>query len=262
MTKEEIRAMGEALYKAQMTHEQVDCPSVHYPDITYEEAYAIQNVLVEEMRKSGMTLSGKKVGLTSKAMRKVSGINEPDYGYIFAELSFPNESEIPLSQFIAPRIECELAFKLKKDLDQENVTVEDVLAATEYVVPCLEICDFRIFRDKVQRIVKDSIADNAAFGGYVMGDNPIFVEGLDLSVVPYAFEVNNAQVEVSCGAAVYDDPALSVAWLANTFNRLGNPLRKGEIVLSGSAVASVPVKQGDHFRCKYGKLGEVSCKFI
>lgn len=262
MTKDEIVAMGEALFRAQMTHEQVDCPSVHYPDITYEEAYAIQGVLVEKICGSGMTVSGKKVGLTSKAMRRVSGINEPDYGFTFAELAYPSESEIPLNRFIAPRIECELAFVLKKDLDMAEVTMQDVLDATEYVVPCLEICDFRIFRDKVQRLIKDSIADNAAFGGYVLGDTPVPVDSEDLSLVPYAFEVNNVQVEVSCGAAVYDHPALSVAWLANTFNRLGNPLRKGEIVLSGSAVASVPVHQGDHFRCKYGPLGEVSCRFI
>lgn len=262
MTKEQILSMGQALYQAFRTHQQVDCPSVHYKDVTYEEAYAIQRVMIEEMKKSGMTVSGKKVGLTSKAMRRVSGINEPDYGFIFSDLSYSNESEIPFGSFIAPRIECELAFKLKADLDKKDISMQNVLEATEYVVPCLEICDFRIYRDKVQRLITDSIADNAAFGGYVLGDKPIPLAGVDLSLVPFAFEVNNVQTEVSCGAAVYDDPALSVAWLANTFCRVGDPLRRGEWVLSGSAVASVPAKQGDHFRCRYGSLGEVSCKFV
>jgi 2-oxo-hept-3-ene-1,7-dioate hydratase len=262
MKHEEIVRMGEALYQAEMTHQQIDPPSVNFPYINYEEAYEIQKVFVECMQNNGMTISGKKVGLTSKAMRKTANIYEPDYGFIFSELFFPNGSLIPLGRFIAPRIECELAFKLKKDLDKPDVTLEDVIEATEYVVPCLEICDFRIFRDKVQRLVKDSIADNAAFGGYVLGDIPIYVDDLDLSLVPYAFDVNNQQVEVSCGAAVYDDPALSVAWLANTFYALHAPLKKGEIVLSGSAVASVPVHPGDYFRCRYGKYGEVACKFI
>lgn len=262
MKYEDIVQMGEALFHAGITHEQIDPPSVSFPDINYEEAYAIQKVLVERMQQNGMNVSGKKVGLTSKAMRKTANIYEPDYGYTFAELYYPNGSEIRLDQFIAPRIECELAFKLKKDLDKPEVTMKDVLEATEYVVPCLEICDFRIYRDKVQRLIKDSIADNAAFGGYVLGDVPVYVEHVDLSLVPYAFEVNNRQIEVSCGAAVYDDPALSVAWLANTFYALHTPLKKGEIVLSGSAVASVPVKSGDHFRCRFGKYGEVECRFI
>ena len=262
MTKEQISSMGQALYQAAVTHRQVDCPSMHFQNVTYEEAYAMQRVMIDRMVESGMTLSGKKVGLTSKAMRKVSGINEPDYGFIFSDLSYPNESEIPFSSLIAPRVEAELAFMLRADLDKPDITLKDVLDATEYVIPCLEICDFRIFRDKVQRLITDSIADNAAFGAYVLGDRPIPIGGLDLSLVPYAFDVNNTQTEVSCGAAVYDDPALSVAWLANTFYRLGSPLKKGELVLSGSAVASVPVKQGDHFRCRYGSLGEVSCKFI
>ena len=262
MRQEDIVRMGEALFHASVTHEQIDPPSVNFPEIDYEDAYAIQKVLVERMQQSGMTLSGKKVGLTSKSMRQAANIYEPDYGYTFAEYCFPNGSQICLSRFIAPRIECELAFKLKADLDKPDVTLEDVLKATEYVVPCKEICDFRIFRDKVQRLIKDSIADNAAFGGYVLGDVPIYPEQVDLSLIPYAFEVNNRQAEVSCGAAVYDDPALSVVWLANTFYRLHTPLKKGEIVLSGSAVASVKVNSGDHFRCRFGRFGEVECGFV
>lgn len=262
MKQEEIICQGEGLYQAYITHQQVDPPSVTFPDISYEDAYAIQRVLVEKLRGNGMTVSGKKVGLTSKAMRKTANIYEPDYGFAFAELGYPNESEIPTERYIAPRIECELAFKLKADLNKPAITKEDVMAATEYVVCCMEICDFRLFRDKVQRLVKDSIADNAAFGGYVLGDCPIDPTGVDLSLIPYEFEVNNRQTEVSCGAAVYDDPALSVAWLANTFYKLGEPLKRGEIILSGSAVSSVPAQRGDHFRCRFGSLDEVSCKFI
>lgn len=252
---------GEAFYRAYLSHQQIDVPSLTHPDISYEEAYAIQNVFVDRLKKDGFTVSGKKVGLTSKAMREAANIYEPDYGYIFSEMAYENEVVLPYDNYIAPRIECELAFKLKADLDMPNVSLKDVIDATEYVVCCLEICDFRMYRDKVQRLVQDSIADDAAFGGYVLGDMPLLVKDRNLSLVPYIFTVNNRMVEASCGAAVYDNPALSVAWLANTFNKLNDPLRKGEIILSGSAVASVPVERGDHFRCTFGDFGEVSCTF-
>ncbi|MCR4672987.1 MAG: fumarylacetoacetate hydrolase family protein [Lachnospiraceae bacterium] len=262
MNKAEINMFGEAFYRACLSHQQIDVPSLTHPDISYEEAYAIQNVFVDFLKKDGYTVSGKKVGLTSKAMREAANIYEPDYGYIFSEMAYENDSVLSFDNFIVPRIECELAFKLKKDLDMPNVTVKDVMEATEYVVACMEVCDFRLYRDKVQRLVQDSISDNAAFAAYVLGDMPVPVKDRDLSLVPYIFSVNNHVVEASCGAAVYDNPALSVAWLANTFNKLSDPLRKGEIILSGSAVASVAVQRGDHFRCGFGDFGEVSCTFV
>lgn len=262
MNRKEIEAYGDAFFQAYQTHAQIDIPSLKHPDITYEEAYAIQRVLVEKLKANGMTIAGKKIGLTSQAMRKAANIYEPDYGFIFMEWGHFNGCELPRSAFIAPRIECELAFRLKHDLNKPNITPEDVVEATEYAMCCMEICDFRMFRDKAQRLVQDSIADDAAFGGYVLGDIALDIRGKDLSLIPYIFEVNNRQTEVSCGCAVYNDPVCSVAWLANTFYALGEPLKKGELILSGSAVASVPAESGDHFRCRFGEFGEVSCKFI
>lgn len=261
MNRNEIEAFGLKLAESSRTHQQIDQPSVTYPDITYEEAYAIQDVMVKELVKDGWSISGKKVGLTSNAMRRSANIYEPDYGYIFHQRCYPNGSVLPMEQFLAPRIECELAFLLKEDLEGTEITREQVISATEYVVACIEVVDFRIFRDKVQRLVQDSIADNAAFGAYVLGDVPIKADQVNLPLVPYVFEMNHQQVEVSCGAAVYDDPARSVAWLAKRFTELGNPLRKGELILSGSAVSSVPVSSGDHLRCVFGPFGEVSCSF-
>lgn len=262
MNQQEIEQFGRRLAECYHTKQQIDQPSVTYPDLTYEEAYAIQRVMVEELVKEGLTISGKKVGLTSSAMRKAANIYEPDYGYTFHQCCYPNGAVLPMADFLVPRIECELAFRLKADLAGEHITREQVLAATDYVAACLEVVDFRIFRDKVQRLVQDSIADNAAFGAYILGDVALPPEQVDLALVPYIFEVNHRQQEVSCGAAVYDDPALSVAWLAERFTQLGNPLRAGEIILSGSAVSSVLVHQGDHLRCTFGPFGEVSCTFI
>lgn len=262
MNKQDIEKIGRQFYSATKTHQQIDPPSVAHPDISYEDAYAIQRVMIDEYLKDGFTLSGKKVGLTSQAMRKASNINEPDYGYIFNELCFTNNSVLRMEDYIAPRIECELFFKLKNDLLGANITAEEVLSATEYIVCGMELVDFRLFREKFQRVIQDSIADNAAFGGYIMGDIPVGPYDLDLSLVPFIFEVNNKQVEVSSGAAVFDNPASSVAWLANRFNELGNPLKKGELILSGSAVASVPVKSGDFLCCDFGPFGSVMCSFV
>jgi len=262
LNQQEIEAFGHRLAECGRTKQQIDPPSVTYPAINYDEAYAIQEVMVRDLVAGGWTISGKKVGLTSESMRKSSNIHEPDYGYTFHQKCFDNGVSLPMADFVAPRIECELAFRLKKDLAGETITREQVLDATEYVVACMEVVDFRIFRDKVQRLVQDSIADNAAFGAYILGDTPLKVDKVDLTLVPYIFEVNHHQQEVSCGAAVYDDPALSVAWLAQRFTQLGNPLKAGEMILSGSAVSSVPVKAGDHLRCSFGPFGEVSCTFV
>lgn len=262
MTRQEIEAFGRALARSSRTRAQIDPPSVNYPAITYEEAYAIQTVMVEELVRDGYTVSGKKVGLTSRAMRQAANIYEPDYGYIFHQCCYPNGAALPINAFTAPRIECELAFHLRADLEGGHITREQVMAATDYVVCCMEVVDFRIYRDKVQRLVQDSIADNAAFGAYILGDVPLRPADVDLALVPYIFECNDVQTEVSCGAAVYDDPALAVAWLAEQFTRLGNPLRKGELILSGSAVSSVAVAPGDHLRCSFGPFGDVSCSFV
>lgn len=262
MTRQEIERFGHRLAGCLKTKTQIDQPSVSYPDITYDEAYAIQAVMVADLVEEGWTVSGKKVGLTSEAMRRAANIYEPDYGYTFHQKHYANGAVFSMADFLAPRVECELAFRLKKDLAGEHITREQVLDATLYVAACMEVVDFRIFRDKVQRLVQDSIADNAAFGACVFGDVPLEAGAVDLALVPYIFEVNHVQQEVSCGAAVYEDPALSVAWLAERFTRLGNPLRAGEIILSGSAVSSVPVQAGDYLRCTFGPFGEVSCSFI
>jgi len=262
MNQTDILRIGHGLFVASKTHEQVNPPSVAHPDITYEDAYAIQRAMIQDMVADHYTVSGKKVGLTSKAMRRAANIFEPDYGYIFHELSYPSGIELPVTQFLLPRIECELAFMLKADIEGDHITRDQVLSATEYIVCCMEVCDFRIYREKFQRVIQDSIADNAAFGAYVLGDIPLKPHDADLALVPYIFEVNNRQVESSCGAAVYNDPALSVAWLAERFTQLGNPLKKGELILSGSAVESVAAKAGDYFRCSFGPFGDVSCSFV
>ena len=261
MRREDIERIGRMHYQATLDRKLIMPPSYEFPDINNEDAYAIASVMVEEYVKNGRHPSGKKVGLTSNAMRKLAGIEEPDYGIIFQEDCYENESVIPFDEvYCQPAIEAELAFKLKEDLDYEKIDAEMVLNATEYIVPCLEIVDIRQLNDRPRKIF-DTVADNAAFGGYVVGDYPIYPGETDLGLISFIFEKNHKQLETSCGAAILDDPAKSIAWLGEKFYSLGNPLKKGELVLAGSAVKAVPVEKGDYICCQYGRYGTVGVKF-
>lgn len=261
MNEEQIREQGRIHYESMVKHIPVTPPSHLFPNIDDDDAYAIADEIVKYYLADGYTIAGKKVGLTSQAMRNLGGIYEPDYGIIFNELCYCNESTIEVSKFVQPAVEAEIGFKLKHDLLGENITPADVLRATEYVVPCLELVDVRQRMD-VPRKVFDSIADNASFGAYVIGDTPIKPYAIDFGLVGYVYEQNNRQKEVACGAAVLDHPVNAIAWLANKFAAKGNPLRAGEFVLSGSAITMQMANAGDNFRCRYGRLGEVSVNFI
>lgn len=262
MKREDIIQAGKMHYMETIDKKLITPPSYLYPDINYQDAYAIASVMVEEYVKHGRHTSGKKVGLTSNVMRKLAGIEEPDYGIIFWDDCYENDSVIQFEGvFCQPAIEAELAFKLREDLDYDKVTEEMVVQATEYVVPCLEIVDIRQHNDR-PRTIFDTVADNAAFGGYVLGDTPIDPRETDLGLISFIFERNQQQLETSCGAAILDGPAKSVAWLAEKFSSLGNPLKKGEIILAGSAVKAVNVSKGDYFCCKYGRYGSVGVKFV
>lgn len=261
LAPDQIAEQGRLHFQAIRTKELLTPPSLLYPDMGYDDAYAIASAIVDEYKVAGYTPSGKKVGLTSNVMRRYAGIDEPDYGIIFHELCFQNESDILFSMFAQPSVEAELCFRLKRDLAGEKISIEEVLAATEYVVPALEIVDIRQRMD-VSRKIFDTVADNASFGAYVVGDRPIRPYEVDLGLVGFVFEHNNYQVEVSSGAAVLDHPAKAIAWLAERFTSLGDPLRAGEMVMSGSAITLLPAQRGDNFRCRYGRFGEVSVNFV
>ena len=261
LNEKEIKNQGLVHYQSIRHHTPVMPPTYLYPSMDYDDAYAIANDIVKRYQLDGFTIAGKKVGLTSQAMRNCGGIYEPDYGFIFNETCYPNETTLNMSDFVQPGVEAEIAFKLKADLIGENISPDDVLRATEYIVLCLEIVDVRQKLD-IPRKIFDSIADNASYGAFIIGDTPVMPYTIDLGLIGYVYEHNNHQTEVSCGAAVLDHPANAVAWLANKFYRLGTPLKAGEFVLSGSAITLQMAQPGDNFRCRYGKLGEVSVNFV
>lgn len=254
------------LDQAERSGTQIRQFSLEYPGITIEDAYAIQRAWVARKIADGRKLVGHKIGLTSRAMQVSSNITEPDYGALLDDMVFEEGTDIPISRFIVPRVEVELAFILKKPLQGPGCTIFDVLEATEYVVPALEIIDARIHQidpeTKVTRKVFDTISDNAANAGIVLGGRPIRPGDLDLRRVPAILYRNGVIEESGVSAAVLNHPAKGVAWLANKLAPYGVTLQAGQIILGGSFTRPVTGQAGDTFHVDYDALGSIAFRFV
>ena len=261
-----IDAAARRLNEAEKTRKQIRQFSLEHPGMTIEDGYAIQRAWVALKIAEGRSLKGHKIGLTSKAMQYSSQIDEPDYGDLLDDMFFADGSDIPSSRFIVPRVEVELAFVLAKPLHGPNCTIFDVLGATDYVVPTIEIIDARIHQidpeTKVPRKVFDTISDNAANAGLVMGGRPVRPLDVDLRWVAAVCYRNGAIEESGVAAAVLNHPANGVAWLANKFAPHGVTLEPGQVILGGSFTRPVPARPGDTFHVDYGSLGCISCHFV
>lgn len=254
------------LDEAEKTGIQIKQLSLQYPEMTIEDAYAIQKAWVEKKINDGRKAIGHKIGLTSRAMQMSSNITEPDYGTLLDDMLFEESSDIPHNRFIVPRIEVELAFILEKPLRGPNCTIFDVLDATKYVVPALEIIDARIQRidpeTNVTRKVFDTISDNAANAGIVLGGRPIRPINFDLRSIPGILYKNGVVEESGVSVAVLNHPAKGVAWLANKLAPYNVTLNAGEIILGGSFTRPVDANLGDTFHVDYGPLGAIGCRFV
>jgi 2-oxo-hept-3-ene-1,7-dioate hydratase len=261
-----ITSLARQLYEARKSRTPLRHFSKQYPEMTIEDGYAIQRAWVKLELADGRTIKGRKIGLTSRAMQLSSQITEPDYAPLMDDMFFETGSDIPVSTFIAPRVEVELAFVLGKDLKGPNITLFDVLSATEYVTPAIEIIDSRIEqfdRDtKVMRKVFDTISDFAANAGIVLGGRPVRPLDVDLRWVGALLHKNGVIEETGLAAGVLNHPATGVAWLANKIAPYGEQLHAGDIVLSGSFTRPTPAAQGDTFHADYGPLGSVSFRFV
>ena len=261
-----IQQAAVRLDQAERSREQVRQFSLDYPGISIEDAYAIQRAWVDRKLKDGRKLVGHKIGLTSRAMQVSSNITEPDYGALLDDMLFEEGSDIPFERFIVPRVEVELAFILGKPLRGPNCTVFDVLDATEWVVPALEIIDARIQQvdpdTQVTRKVFDTISDNAANAGVVMGGRPVRPNDIDLRRVPAILYRNGVIEESGVSAAVLNHPAKGVAWLANKLAPYDVTLEAGQIILGGSFTRPVAASPGDTFHVDYDQLGSISCRFV
>jgi 2-oxo-hept-3-ene-1,7-dioate hydratase len=239
--------------------------SLQYPDMTIDDAYAVQRAWVDIKLGEGRRLLGRKIGLTSRAMQQSVNITEPDYGAIYDDMFFGDGSVIPLDRFIGPRVEVELAFVLGETLTGPGCTVFDVLRATEYVTPALEILDARVqMSDPATghtRTIVDTIADNAADAGIVTGGRAVRPLDIDVRWVSALMYRNEVVEESGVAAAVLNHPANGVAWLANKLAAHGVVLEAGLVILAGSFTRAVWARPGDTFHVDYGPLGSISCRF-
>lgn len=234
--------------------------TARYPDMVVEDSYAIQKMWSDQRIKNGARLVGHKIGLTSKVMQLATGITEPDYGVIHDDMVFESGSIIEYDRYSNVRIEVELAFILSQPLTGPNVTIFDVLDATAYVVPALEILNSHL--ELEGRTIVDTISDNAAMGGMVLGGRPVKANDIDLSWVGALLYKNETIEDSGVAGAILGHPAMGVAWLANKLAQHGQTLEAGEIILAGSFTKPMWVGRGDTVHAEFSNLGAVTCRFV
>jgi len=255
-----IQTYGDDLYQALQSRQAVVPLTDREPDITIEDAYAIQQRMMARRLQAGERVVGKKIGVTSAAVMNMLGVYQPDFGWLTDAMVYNEGEAIAASTLIQPKAEGEIAFVLKKTLKGPGVTAADVLAATEGVMACFEIVDSRIQDWKIK--IQDTVADNASCGVFVLGDRLVDPRDVDLVTCGMVLEKNGEIVATGAGAAALGHPANAVAWLANTLGAHGIALEAGEVVLSGSLAIMVPVVAGDTLRVTIGGIGGCSVRFI
>ncbi|HCX04416.1 MAG TPA: 2-keto-4-pentenoate hydratase [Clostridiales bacterium] len=261
MKEFQIKEAADKLWEVLETKKPVAPLTELYKLEKLDDAYKIQLENIEKKKKMGKKVIGKKIGLTSKAMQKALGVNEPDYGFLMEDMIFDENTPIVASErLIQPKVEPELAFVLKEELKGPGITIVDVLRATKGIMISFEIIDSRIKDWKIK--LPDTIADNASSGMFVLGSKMISLDQVDLKTIGLVFEKNGEIIDTATSAAVLGNPALAVAWLANKLSEYDISLKKGEIILSGAFVKAQEVKIGDVFTAEMTGLGTVKTKFI
>lgn len=265
MTPEQVQAAAHMLFEADRTGIQCGLISSAYPNASLEDAYRVQDALIALHYASGRTQIGWKIGLTSRAMQQALGITTPDSGVLLDNMLFQTGDCVPKGRFIQPRIEAEIAFVMGADIAGAGHSRTDVIAATEHVAPCLEILDTRILRADPDtgkaRIITDTVSDNAANAGIVMGDKTHKLDAHDLRWVGAIVARDGVVEETGLGAGVLNDPVTGIIWLLDRLAQFGHGLKAGEIVLSGSFIRPVEAPAGSSFAADFGAFGRVDLGF-
>ena len=261
----QIRSAAETLDAAERSRQPTRQLSQVFPGLTIPDAYAIQTEWVRQKVAQGRTVRGHKIGLTSRAMQLVAGIDEPDYGVLLDDMFYESGDRLPSDRFIVPRVEVELGFVLKKPLRGPGVTLFDVYDAVAYVVPAMEVVDSRQQlvdpQTQSRRKVVDTISDNAANAAVVIGGRPMGIGEIDLRWVGAILSRNGAIEETGVGAGVLNHPANGIVWLANRLGAYGVGLEAGQFVMSGSFTRVVDARPNDVFHADFGAMGSIACQF-
>lgn len=252
--------IADELLRAEQDRSMLPLLTARYAEMTVDDSYAVQRIWRQRGLDAGRLHAGRKIGLTSKVMQEATGITEPDYGAIFDDQVYASGSLVEFDRFSNVRVEVELAFVLAKPLEGSAVTLAEVLDATDYVVPALEILSSRI--ELAGRTIVDTISDNAALGAIVVGATHSDPAALDLPWVSAVLYRGDTIEESGVAAAVLGHPAMGIAWLAGKLAQHGDRLEAGEIVLAGSFTRPMWVELGDRVRADYNEMGEVSCRFV
>ena len=252
--------LADELYRALRDKRTVPPLIARHPELTIDDAYAISLAALERRKADGERVIGKKIGVTSKAVQDMLGVHQPDFGFLTDRMYIEGDIDVAANGLIAPRAEAEIGFILKDSLKGPGVTAEDVIAATESIVPCFEIVDSRIQDWKIG--IVDTVADNASCGVYVLGDARVDPRAHDLPNLHVTVTKNGEPLSEGHGHAVQGSPAQAVAWLANTLGAYGVTLDAGDVILSGSLVPLEPAQAGDVFEMQLHGVGSCTARFI
>ena len=265
MTPEDHAQAAQDLLGAEVSGEQIGLLTKRHPEMGMDDAYGVQNAIYRAKLAQGRKVVGWKIGLTSKAMQYALNIDIPDSGILFDDMVFDHGASVPNGKFIQPRIEAEIAFVIRSAIGGADVTRDDVLAATDYVAPSIEILDTRIVRVDDEtgktRSVFDTISDNAANAGVVLGAERHAADAFDLRWVGAITSRNGAVEETGLGAGVLNDPVESVVWLARRMAQYGQSIEPGQIILSGSFIRPIECPSGTQIHADFGMFGSVDISF-
>jgi len=251
---------AQLLWDAEQGRYQIGMLTLEEPDMTVEDAYAVQLENVRRREAAGEKVIGMKIGLTSQGMQKLLNVREPDYGHLFERMLLLERDTCSMSELIQPKVEGELSFCLNKTLKGPGVTVADVYDATAWVTPSIEIVDSRIKDWKIR--LADTIADNGSSARFVLGGRMTPIGDVDMRLTGMTLEQNGELVSSGTTAEVWGNPAASVAWLANKLSSFGIELKAGSIVMAGAVTAALPARAGDVFTVSFHGMGSVSVKFV
>lgn len=254
-----IQKAADALFEAEKNRRQIPMVSLDNPEMTIDDAYAVQLCNIEKRKKAGAKVVGMKIGLTSAGMQKLLHVDVPDYGHLLSDMLILEGEKCHSGELCQPKVEGELAFCLKKTLKGPGLTLADVYDATDYVVPALEIVDSRIQDWKIKLV--DTIADNGSSARFVVGSRMTPIHLVDMRLTGMTLEKNGELMSSGTTAEVWGNPAAAVAWLANQLSAYGIELKKNSIVLAGALTAAVPVAAGDYVTASFQGMGSVGVKF-